>query len=89
MAALDPTPFNVPCNEPGEIKEESLESALINAERDTKTARKSGPTDIEPWLCLAALGQVNMVFWYGQMSDHSSRLTEVISTLVMGGPLLV
>lgn len=58
-----------------------------------RLGKKSGPcrapvNDIEPWVCLASLDQVNMVFWYGQMSDHSSHLTEAIQTLGVWGPLL-
>lgn len=33
--------------------------------------------DVEPQACLAALGQVNTVFLYGQMSAHSSHLTQL------------
>jgi len=43
MAALDPFPFNVPSNERGKKREESVKSSLINVESDTKTGEEKRP----------------------------------------------
>ena len=43
MAGLDPIPFNVPSNEPGKKREESVKSSLINVASDTKTGEEERP----------------------------------------------
>ena len=43
MAGLDPLPFNVPSNEPGNKREESVKSSVINVKSDTKTGEEKQP----------------------------------------------